>query len=51
MINIKFFTSLIAMFALAYGILNLQSFLDANFIKNDTPVKQALNRFLNGQVD
>jgi hypothetical protein len=51
MINIKFLTSLIAMFALAYGIINIQSFLDANFIKNDTPLKHGVNRFLNGHID
>ncbi len=51
MIKLKFFTTLIAMAALCYGILEIQSFLDINFIENDTPLKEAFNRFLNGHLD
>ncbi len=51
MIKFKFFTTLLAMFALSYGIIEIQGFLDTNFIENDTPLKAAFNRFLNGELD
>ena len=38
------------MFAMAYGILEVKSFLNENFIKHETPQKQALNMFLNGET-
>lgn len=50
MINSKFILTLITMLALAYGILEVKSFLNENFIENDTPQKKALNHFLNGKV-
>ena len=49
MAKMRFITSLIALGALAYGILEVQSYLDKNFVENDTPIKHALNRFLNGE--
>lgn len=41
---------MITMLALAYGILEVKSILHKNFIDHETPLKQALNRFLNGEV-
>ena len=48
MINFRFILTLLTMIALAYGILEVQSYLDTNFIDNETPIKHALNEFLNG---
>ena len=48
--KIRFTTTLIAMLALSYGILEIQNFLSENIIDNQTPLKQALNDFLNGKV-
>lgn len=50
MIDKKFITSLFAMLALAYGILEIKSYLNDNLIENNTPVKEAVNRFLNGET-
>ena len=50
MINTKFIMTLLTMIALAYGILEVKSFLKQNFIENETPHKKALNSFLNGEV-
>ncbi len=49
--KIKFTTTLIAMMALSYGILEIQSFLSENIINHNTPLKQALNDFLNGKIN
>jgi len=36
--------------ALAYGIMEIKSFLNHNFIERETRVKQELNKFLNGEL-
>jgi len=36
------------MLAMAYGILNIKSFLNENFIEKDTKLKYEVNHFLNG---
>ncbi len=51
MMRFKFFTTLVAMMALSYGIVQMQSFLDTNFVENDTPIKAAFNKFLNGELE
>ncbi len=50
MMSIKNITTLIAMIALCVGIMEAKSFLETNFVDNDTPVKEALNKFLNGEL-
>ena len=50
MINLRFFITLVTMFAMAYGILEVKTFLNENFVKNETPQKRALNMFLNGET-
>jgi hypothetical protein len=36
--------------AMAYGVLEIKSFIHQNFLDNETPIKRALNKFLNGEV-
>lgn len=50
MINTKFIMTLITMIALAFGALEVKTFLKDNFIEHDTPHKKALNLFLNGKL-
>ncbi|MBT4790823.1 MAG: hypothetical protein HON90_04570 [Halobacteriovoraceae bacterium] len=50
MTHFRFFTTLLTMAMLAYGVLQIKTYLGKNFINNETPVKQALNSFLNGEA-
>ena len=50
MFDKRFFLTMITMLALAYGILEVKTILHDNFIDHDTPVKRALNSFLNGEI-
>ncbi len=47
--KVRFISSVIAMLALSYGILEIQEFLDKNIISRDTLLKENLNKFLNGK--
>jgi len=40
----------VTLLLLALAVLEIKSFLNDNFIENDTPVKRNLNKFLNGEV-
>ena len=48
--DFRFFLNLITMLVLAFGILELKTYLDENFIENETTVKRQLNKFLNGEL-
>ncbi len=48
--SLRSIMTLITMGVLAYGILQVKTYLNTNFIENETPAKHALNKFLNGQV-
>jgi hypothetical protein len=50
MFGFRNITTFIAMIALCLGIMEVKNLLNDNFIENDTPVKEALNKFLNGEV-
>ena len=50
MTRTRLIMTMITMLALAYGVMEIKSFLNVNFIENDTPVKHKLNKFLNGEV-
>lgn len=41
--------TLIALIGLIYAIIQIKSFLNTNFVENDTQVKRQLNDFLNGK--
>jgi hypothetical protein len=42
--------TIITFSVLIYGIFSLQAFLSQNFIEHDTPLKNSINRALNGQI-
>ena len=41
--------NLLTLAALAYAVLEIKTFLNTNFVENDTKAKHQLNQFLNGQ--
>lgn len=47
--NFKFLLTLLTLFTLTYAVFSLKSYLNDNFIKRDTPLKEAVNRALNGE--
>lgn len=47
-LSLRNFISLITMGVLFQGALELKSFLLENFVENDTPLKEQVNRALNG---
>ena len=48
--RLRLLITLISMAALAYAVLEIKSFLNVNFVENETPVKHKLNKFLNGEA-
>lgn len=50
MLNFRNLFTLFTLIALTIGVMEIKSFLNQNFIDNDTPIKEALNRFLNGEA-
>ena len=48
--KLKLASTIITLSVLIYGIFEMKSFIDTNFVKNDTKLKNEVNNFLNGKV-
>lgn len=48
--SFKNILTLITLSFLVYSIFNFKSYLSLHFIKNDSKIKQVLNKVLNGDV-
>ncbi len=48
MLSMRDFITLITLSTLFYGALEFKSYLEVNFVENDTPIKKEFNRALNG---
>lgn len=48
--SLRFFINLALLGTLFYSVMELKSFLNKNFVENETPLKETVNRALNGEV-
>ena len=48
MLSTRDILTLVTLSTLFYGALELKSYLNINFVENDTPIKKEVNRALNG---
>ncbi|MCO4754154.1 MAG: hypothetical protein KC478_06715 [Bacteriovoracaceae bacterium] len=51
MFSIRDILTLVTLGTLFHGALELKSYLEVNFVENDTPIKAQVNKALNGQLD
>ncbi|MEX1099396.1 MAG: hypothetical protein WEB87_03150 [Bacteriovoracaceae bacterium] len=49
-LSFKNLLTLATLSVLFHGALELKSFLETNFVENDTPIKRQLNKALNGYL-
>jgi len=49
MLNFRLLATLLTLLGIVYGIIQVKSFLNENFVENDTRIKKQMNDFLNGK--